>query len=100
MACEIIQESAVRRDRSERSILNGLYISCPWGLGHLCTLAFHLHAQKDAAALGSRLINDHSPDVCSEYAGAAESQVKAASDTSEGMETEISMEVFSLTHPI
>lgn len=34
------------RDRSERSVLNGFYTSCLWGLRHLCLLAFNFHAQQ------------------------------------------------------
>lgn len=40
----------------------------------------------DAAVLGSGLINDHSPDGCSEYAGAAERELNAAADTNKGIE--------------
>lgn len=53
-----------------------------------------------AAALSSRLVSEHSLDVCSEYAKDAESHVNAAADTSEGMETELSTKTFTLTHPV
>lgn len=50
----------------------------------------------NAPALGGTLMNAQSSHTCSDYARVADSQVSEAADTNAGMETEVSVGVFTL----
>lgn len=89
---------------SERSGFNGVHMfSCIFGTGAALTAYFPSTCMTglilsilNAPAFGGTLMNAHSSHTCSDYARVAESQVSEAADTNEGMETEVSVEIFTL----